>query len=388
MERWLGKTRVLLVLCGVLLLAAWNRQDPMVHAMAMVLVALTALAWVLPWLSLRGVAADWPRGLQDAERTEGQPLALGLQLHQRGWWPACVVEVEADWVCSGRAHGARATVPLLWPGRRVELLRTLAFDCRGIYRLRGVHLRSGFPLGLVTVQRAVPAPACEVRVLPRPWPVRLPFDWSLADDLLGEQARRHRGESTELHMLRPHAPGEPVHRVDWRASARAGDLVEQQFLHPAAVRVQLWLPLPGPAEVGDGAGEAEQTVRVAAGACAALAEQGLRWSLPLPGAPVARELPSALRVLAAASADAVPWPERLRAALAPLRPGEQLLAVVPPSCEADPLVQAARRARRAQAGLRVLVATWPGMPQAGNAQALALVEALRSEKVQAWTASA
>ena len=61
-------------------------------------------------------------------------------------------------------------------------------------------------------------------------PVNIPAEWTVSEDSHGDQALGHAGESLELNMLRRYEPGDAVRRVDWRASARAGDLVVRQFI--------------------------------------------------------------------------------------------------------------------------------------------------------------
>lgn len=45
----------------------------------------------------------------------------------------------------------------------------------------------------------------------------------------GTTAGRARGSGAELHQLRPYQPGDPLHRIDWKASARRAGLVTREF---------------------------------------------------------------------------------------------------------------------------------------------------------------
>ncbi len=63
----------------------------------------------------------------------------------------------------------------------------------------------------------------------------------VAPDLLGSAAQRAasaeggalagraRGSGAELHQLREYRPGDPLHRIDWKASARRAGLVTREF---------------------------------------------------------------------------------------------------------------------------------------------------------------
>jgi uncharacterized protein (DUF58 family) len=45
----------------------------------------------------------------------------------------------------------------------------------------------------------------------------------------GARPRRVAGAGAELHQLRPYLPGDPLARIDWKATARAGALVTREF---------------------------------------------------------------------------------------------------------------------------------------------------------------
>lgn len=45
----------------------------------------------------------------------------------------------------------------------------------------------------------------------------------------GSRARRVAGAGAELHQLRAYVPGDPLSRIDWKASARSGTLVTREF---------------------------------------------------------------------------------------------------------------------------------------------------------------
>jgi len=45
----------------------------------------------------------------------------------------------------------------------------------------------------------------------------------------GALAGRARGSGAELHQLREYRPGDPLHRIDWKASARRAGLVTREF---------------------------------------------------------------------------------------------------------------------------------------------------------------
>jgi uncharacterized protein (DUF58 family) len=52
---------------------------------------------------------------------------------------------------------------------------------------------------------------------------------SIAGSASGDTPRRSVGAGGELFQLRPYVPGDPLARVDWKASARAGELIAREM---------------------------------------------------------------------------------------------------------------------------------------------------------------
>ena len=106
----------------------------------------------------------------------------------------------------------------------------------------------GEPLALMPIRLgASPWPALRARVLGlfglAWWTRQIPQEATVAvaPDLLGSAALRAananegatagraRGSGAELHQLRQYRPGDPLHRIDWKASARRAGLVTREF---------------------------------------------------------------------------------------------------------------------------------------------------------------
>lgn len=100
---------------------------------------------------------------------------------------------------------------------------------RGERQLRGVTVRYGLPLGLLSRQERVELPE-DVDVYPDVHGAR-------TLEMLRRQGRedarlgslRVRGGDTEFERLRPYQRGDEMKHVDWRASARREELVARQF---------------------------------------------------------------------------------------------------------------------------------------------------------------
>lgn len=115
------------------------------------------------------------------------------------------------------------------PRGTVHLRYEITPTRRGKRRLRGVTVRYGLPLGLLSRQERTELPD-DVDVYPDVHAAR-------ALEMLRRQGRedarlgslRVRGGDTEFERLRPYQRGDEVKHVDWRASARREELVVRQF---------------------------------------------------------------------------------------------------------------------------------------------------------------
>jgi uncharacterized protein (DUF58 family) len=154
---------------------------------------------------LRGLVRDaWPPSLA-AERTADG----GLRPHSD---PAAVVAAARHRVDLPAGESARLRTPLL-PTRRGD-------------RVAGpVTVRTLGPLRLAGRQAAVPVGG-RIRVLPEFASRRhLPSRLARLREMDGRAAVQVRGEGTEFDSLREYVVGDDVRSIDWRATARGGDVV-------------------------------------------------------------------------------------------------------------------------------------------------------------------
>jgi uncharacterized protein (DUF58 family) len=116
----------------------------------------------------------------------------------------------------------------LAPGEGRELPMTLTVTRWGGYRIGDMVVRARDPLGAFHWEGRVGPPRA-LKAYPRPERV---------DDLLrpektqvysGNYVSRERGEGIEFADLRPFAPGDRIRRVNWRASARRGELWVNEY---------------------------------------------------------------------------------------------------------------------------------------------------------------
>ncbi|MFI7075888.1 DUF58 domain-containing protein [Micromonospora sp. NPDC049903] len=214
-----------LLAVGALTLPLWPAPFVGVAVMvgAVLLLLVVDLALAAPLRSLT-VA-------RDGERTVrlGGTATVVLHLGNLSGRPLRA-QVRDAWVPSA---GARPDVPpsrvvQVAPGTVVALPSRLTPTRRGDRPAVALTVRSFGPLGLAFRQwSGRPAtPAWTLRVLPRFDSRRhLPEKLARLRVIDGRQVGRGRGAGTEFDTLREYVPGDDVRSVDWRATARRGEVL-------------------------------------------------------------------------------------------------------------------------------------------------------------------
>jgi uncharacterized protein (DUF58 family) len=102
---------------------------------------------------------------------------------------------------------------------------------RGDYRFGDLYLRVDGPLGLVRRQRRLAGTALDVRVYPNLRDLRK-YDLLARRGMLleaGMRAVRAPGASTEFERLREYLPDDEYRRINWKATARRGKPIVNEF---------------------------------------------------------------------------------------------------------------------------------------------------------------
>ncbi|HEY4727804.1 MAG TPA: DUF58 domain-containing protein [Actinomycetes bacterium] len=212
------------------------------------------------------VTVDRERALVDDQVT--------LQLTLRSADPVerleVLVVVPPGMVGPDGAAGSWAVAVRLAAGEE----RTLAvpLSCRrwGAYRLGQVHLRAHDRFRLFTWERQLDGQAV-LKVFPVPDALRAlvrPFETQVST---GSHVAAQRGDGIEFADLRPFLPGDRPRSINWRATARRGDLMVNQRHPERATEVVLFLD-----SFLDVRGPTGSTLDRAVGAAASLAAAYLR----------------------------------------------------------------------------------------------------------------
>lgn len=137
---------------------------------------------------------------------------------------AARIQVRDAWPPSARATPPKTTL-LITARSQGTLTVTLTPERRGDLEAATVTVRSFGPLGLAARQRGKRCPHT-VRALP-PFRSRkhLPAKLAQLRELDGQHRAVRRGQGSEFDSLREYVIGDDVRSIDWRSSARRGDVL-------------------------------------------------------------------------------------------------------------------------------------------------------------------
>jgi uncharacterized protein (DUF58 family) len=175
-------------------------------------------------VALAGRVADLRLIRAGASTTRlGEPVEVSLAVTNAGRRRVRGLLRDA-WLPSAGSRPRRQPIDIP-PGERRRLTTTLVPTRRGDRTAAHVTVRSFGPLGLGARQRRHAVPWA-VRVLP-PFTSRkfLPEKLARLRELDGAVTLNRRGQGTEFDSLREYVDGDDVRSIDWRATARAGDVV-------------------------------------------------------------------------------------------------------------------------------------------------------------------
>jgi uncharacterized protein (DUF58 family) len=120
--------------------------------------------------------------------------------------------------------------PLIAGGEREQQL-TIACERWGAYSAGLLLLRRYDRLRLVAHDQELDV-GPPLRVYPSREALRSLAQPAQTQASVGDQVSRRKGEGIELAELRPFSPGDDLHRINWRASARSGGELVVNELHP------------------------------------------------------------------------------------------------------------------------------------------------------------
>ncbi|MGW4591243.1 DUF58 domain-containing protein [Amycolatopsis thermoflava] len=225
----------LLALVGIVVVALGVPSWTGVLAVLGVIAVLVAVDLLLA-ASVRGLV--FARSGATSARL-GEPVEVTLSVTNPGSRPLRGLLRDA-WPPSAGVEQDRFRIAVP-PGERRSVVVRMTPVRRGDRSSARVTVRALGPLGLAGRQGSHRVPG-SVRVLP-PFRSRrhLPLRLARLQQLDGRQAALVRGEGTEFDSLREYVIGDDVRSIDWRASARAADVMVRTWRPERDRRVLLVL---------------------------------------------------------------------------------------------------------------------------------------------------
>ncbi len=198
---------------------------------------------------------DRDRVLEDDEVT------LGIDLYARD--PASRLEILVEvppWL--EVVDGRNPIAIRLETGEERRLDLRLRCARWGGFTFRDVHLRARDAAGLTTWERTLER-RLPLRVYPRPEALRELVRPLETQVFAGNRVARQKGEGLEFADLRPFAVGDRIRRINWRASARRGELWVSELYAERNSDVIVFLDSFAEARQGR-SGTLDQAIRAAA----------------------------------------------------------------------------------------------------------------------------
>ncbi len=259
----------------------WVVAGRYLAAAGVLIVVASLLLWIWGRESLAGVG--YTRTLSRRRAAFGESVSVEVEivndkllpltwLHVREQVPSRLTLEGAPVVAAGWRTELQLVVSLL-PYRRLRRRLTVRCDARGEHLFGPAELRSGSPVGTREQRREV-RNEMSLLVYPKVVPLASP----LVAARIPVPDRRVRQslapDPTRVIGVRAYRSGDPVRHVDWRASARHGDLLVRVHEPATTLGVVVFVDLLPPAGVtaGVGADVTELVVSVAASVVAHLVD--------------------------------------------------------------------------------------------------------------------
>lgn len=188
-------------------------------------------------LSLAGLELDF-RMPEHLSARRAFPARI-LVRNRKRWMPSFSVQLAGI----GPSAFSAVYFPVLAGGATVERLLDVEFSRRGIHREHGFQFSTTFPFGFSARRAEVPL-LREILVYPCMNPQ--PGFEDLLAGLSGEVAAHYRGRGHDFHRIRPYELYESARHVDWKATARTGELQVREFAREEEPLVEILLDLDVP----------------------------------------------------------------------------------------------------------------------------------------------
>jgi len=124
--------------------------------------------------------------------------------------------------------GSRALFPFVDRMGESTVYIPFSFPTRGMHELEAVYLESRFPFSFF-IRATKLAVSQSVLVFPEPRNCCQERIWSEVKGAQGKSSGRGPGDSSDLASIRDYSVGDPFKRVNWKATAKTGELKTNLF---------------------------------------------------------------------------------------------------------------------------------------------------------------
>ena len=268
---------IISVACGIMV-------NPMAFLLTAILLTITAIGVILPWITMRGIDGHL---MFDIRRSRsGKPVLVRLRIRNRCPWPAWGISVVRGFALRDTADTDEGVALARIPGwSTAEFTWQFIPVRRGRYPLTTPEIETGFPFGMYRCAKPITADGYLIV-----WPDTVTLNGmpdSCATDASDEVlADRRIGDHGDLTGTRPFRNGDSLRRVHWSQTARQQRLIVCERQAPAMSSVRVVLDhdpesYPEAANTVPAEQPLEVSVRVAASICESLYRQNARVELSL-----------------------------------------------------------------------------------------------------------
>ncbi len=248
--------------------AAFLSANNLIFLITSALMATLLVSGFVNRLSLAGLEVEFhpPEHLFARE----QSMAKLVVRNEKSWMPSFATRLQS-------IHADGLAQPIFFPmiagGETVTEYSSVRFSRRGRFRDNSLEFTSRFPFGFAERRARVTLHA-DVLVYPALEPQ--PYAQDFLAQVEGEIQARRAGAGDEFYRLRPYLPSDPASRIDWRSTARHGQLHVRENSQQDAVTAHVVLDL-FTAEAG--IAWLERALETAAWLCARLEDANVEYSL-------------------------------------------------------------------------------------------------------------
>lgn len=260
---------LVMVLMGI---AAVNTQTNLFFGVFGLMAGVLSISAVMSFVSLHGIRIE--RQTPEFLWVGAEEVMLYRLSNQKRFWPLLAASIGELDGCQAFAAQPYSFLPHTAAGGASEARCRVLPRRRGIYTLDRFQFSSSFPFGFVT--RAATAQQPETIVI---FPALAKVNPHLlhlcqsAENTGAPMRPRHGGED-EFYGARQYRPGENPRWINWKRTARTGELVVKEMTRVAPPRLVLLVDTCSDSDSADALARVEQAIAMAASLASDALEKG------------------------------------------------------------------------------------------------------------------